>query len=271
MKKLAIVMFIFLTACGNPREMIDEKGIPMRLVSAGEFTMGSNADYALQMCEQFRGGCQLDWFKGEEPPHKVTLDSFFMDKYEVTNSQYKACVEAGVCLPPTSFSATRSNYYDDSKYDNYPVIFIYWDYAKTYCEWRGGSLPTEAQWEKAARGTDGRSYPWGEDIDCNKANYYSCVGDTAEVGSYENGVSPYGIYDLTGNVWEWVADWYSESYYQNSSINNPLGPDSGQYRILRGGMWMSNEGVLRTSYRYSVAPTYTDDFVGFRCVRSGTP
>lgn len=266
-----MILFIFLTACGNPLEMTDEKGVSMRFVPAGEFTMGSNADYAFQICEKFRGGCKLDWFMNEEPHHKVILDSFYMDKYEVTNSQYKACVEAGACLSPTSFSATRSNYYDNSQYDNYPVIFIYWNYAKTYCEWRGGNLPTEAQWEKAARGTDGRSYPWGEGIDCSKANYYSCKEDTIKVGSYENGVSPYGIYDMAGNVWEWVADWYSETYYQDSPANNPLGPDSGQSRILRGGMWMSNEGTLRTSYRYNVAPTYTDNFVGFRCVRNTNP
>jgi len=265
------MLIAFLAACGGSNEIIDSNGISMRLVPAGEFTMGGDADAAFVMCEKFRGGCELDWFKGEEPPHKVFLDSFYMDKYEVTNSQYATCVESGECLPPTPFSATRSNYYNDSQYANYPVTFIYWDYAKTYCEWRGGSLPTEAQWEKAARGTDGRTYPWGEGIDCSKGNYYSCEGDTTEVGNYENGVSPYGIYDMAGNVWEWVADWYSDTYYKKSPLENPLGPDSGQYRILRGGMWMSNGGTLRASYRYSVASDYTDYFVGFRCVRNVNP
>jgi formylglycine-generating enzyme required for sulfatase activity len=208
----------------------------------------------------------------ERPRHQVYLGAFYMDVYEVTNAAYRACVSAGVCtLPNKTSSATRSSYYGNSQYDNYPVINVTWDQAKTYCEWRGGSLPTEAQWEKAARGTDGRTYPWGEGIDSNRANYNNNVGDTTEVGSYESGKSPYGMYDLAGNVWEWVADWYDSSYYANSPSSNPLGPSSGTFRVLRGGAWSNHDFNLRASSRYRNPPDSIYIDVGFRCVRGTSP
>jgi formylglycine-generating enzyme required for sulfatase activity len=254
-----------------PDEITDSKGVTMRFVPAGEFTMGDTTDQALAECQKFRSSCQRDWFINEEPPHTVYLDAYYMDKYEVTNALYAACVKAGTCPIPTKRPIKYDN---NSAFDNYPV-FVDWNMANTYCKWRGGQLPTEAQWEKAARGTDGRTYPWGEEIDCNKANYWardgrggSCVGDTTAVGSYESGKSPYGIYDLAGNVWEWVADWYDATYYQNSPLENPLGPSSGQKRVLRGGAWnVSNVGA-RSAYRGGEDPMYLDFFIGFRCSRS---
>ena len=202
----------------------------------------------------------------EQPIHTVYLDPYYIDKYEVTNGLYEECVAAGACEPPGQVgSSNRSNYYDDPAFSQYPVIFVDWDQAKTYCEWRGGSLPTEAQWEKAARGTDGRTYPWGEGIDCDRANYdktisssgeVGCpvevplggiflsykwsapfplamgviVGDTTAVGSYPRGVSPYGAHDMAGNVWEWVSDWYRADYYAalppTEVTRNPRGPSS---------------------------------------------
>jgi len=144
----------------------------MRLVPAGEFTMGSIKEV-------------------EQPVHTVYLDTFYMDAYEVTNAHYKACVDAGGCTPPQKLgSSTHSIYYGNSNFDYYPVIYVNWNQAKAYCEWRGANLPTEAQLEKAARGIDERTRPWGEGIDCNKANYFGCVGDTTKVGSYEGGKSP---------------------------------------------------------------------------------
>ncbi|MEW5830799.1 MAG: SUMF1/EgtB/PvdO family nonheme iron enzyme [Chloroflexota bacterium] len=242
----------FVTPTATPLldEITDPKGVTMRLVPAGTFTMGSTA------------------YDDEKPPHQVDLDAFYMDKYEVTNALYKACVDAGVCSAPNNTgSYTRSSYYGDSQYDNFPVIYVDWNQAKTYCEtWRGTRLPTEAEWEKAARGTDERTYPWVEGIDCSKANY--CEGDTTEVGSYESGTSPFGLYDMAGNVWEWVADWYSETYYQNSPSSNPLGPDSGQGRVLRGGSWYDYEGYLRASNRNRYSPYSIDGYIGFRCARS---
>jgi serine/threonine protein kinase len=242
------------TSVPLPGEMaaVDPEGnqIPMRLVPAGEFTMGSE-----------------DGGDDERPVHQVYLDAFYMDKYEVTNALYKACVDAGSCAPPRKTqSFTIPVYYGIPVFEDRPVIYVDWVQAANYCGWRGGGLPTEAQWEKAARGTDGRTYPWGEGIDCSKANYAACNGDTTGVGSYESGVSPYGIYDLAGNVLEWTMDRYSGTYYQDSPASNPVGPDTGNSRVLRGGTWSHLGKDLRASNRYWYTPEYTRDYIGFRCV-----
>lgn len=233
-------------------EITDEKGVLMVLVPAGDFIMGSD-----------EGG------NAEKPKHTVKLDAYYIDKYEVTNSNYKECVDAGVCvLPSTKGSATRSSYYGNSIFDDYPVINVTWNKAASYCEWRGASLPTEAQWEKAARSSDERTYPWGEEIYCNISNYSSCVGDTTKVGLYTSGQSPYGVYDLAGNVWEWTADWYSENYYQDTPLSNPLGPSTGTYRVLRGGSWLNYNDLTRSYVRDRDVPTYSGSLVGFRCAFS---
>jgi formylglycine-generating enzyme required for sulfatase activity len=242
------------TVVSSGVEMLDNRDVPVLLVPAGEFTMGSEKGDA-----------------NESPVHRVYVDAFYMDKYEVTNALYKVCVEAGGCTPPQNKSSyTRSQYYGNSEFDNYPVIYVDWNQSNAYCEWRGGSLPTEAQWEKAAHDADGNPYPWGTGTDCNKANYWGndvvCVGDTTSVGRYESGKDPYGIYDLAGNVWEWTADWYFETYYQESPLTNPLGPDRGQYRVLRGGAWSEYGSTLRASIRYAAAPDVTNFNLGFRCV-----
>jgi formylglycine-generating enzyme required for sulfatase activity len=274
MKKIIFVVFIFLVACVSPvaaptatpllptvvtpipDEPTNEKDGTMRLVPAGEFTMGSEYPYS----------------DNDKPVHQVYLDAFYMDIYEVTNAAYKACVDAGVCTPPQETgSSTRSSYYGNSQYDNYPVVYVNWFQAQTYCEWHGGSLPTEAQWEKVASWDDEtktkHTYPWGEEISCNQANYFDgskdCVGDTSEVGSYESGKSPYGIYDMPGNVWEWVADWYG-AYPGNTVSDSDYGT---QYRVLRGGGWHSYAGDLRTSNRARGDPVNFDEKVGFRCAK----
>lgn len=255
-----------------PTEITDSKGITMRIVSAGKFTMGSDREEAFVECQKYRSGCTRGFFTDEEPPHEVYLDAFYMDIYEVTNAAYKICVTAGTCDPPKSIgSYARSNYYGNSKFDNYPVIYVDWNKANAYCEWRGASLPTEAQWEKAARGDDGRTFPWGEGISCNQANYggNSCVDDTTEVGSYESGKSPYGMYDMAGNVWEWVADWYDASYYTSSPYSNPLGPSSGEYRMLRGGSFdITVLGVRSANRGWHALSDSVSRAIGFRCARS---
>jgi eukaryotic-like serine/threonine-protein kinase len=203
----------------------------------------------------------------------VYLDDFYIDRYEVTNALYQACVDAGACQPPgQTGSVTRDSYYGNSQFDNYPVVYIDWESADAYCQWRGMGLPTEAQWEKAARGREGRTYPWGDNIDETYANYNNAVGDTTEVGSYENGKSPYGVYDMAGNAWEWVADWYSETYYLDTPLTNPTGPTTGKYRVLRGGSWLDDETIVTTSNRgWNQLEFFTNIDFGFRCAMDGTP
>jgi len=238
-------------ALGIGSTMIREKdGMEIVYVSEGTFTMGS------------------DRFDNERPIHEVYLDAYWIDKYEVTNAQYAQCVAAGGCTAPYSTdSYTRGGYYNNEDYADYPVIYVDWFQADAYCTWAGGSLPTEAQWEKAARGTDGRTYPWGEaSLTCNLANYTNCEGDTSAVGSYPDGASPYGAMDMAGNVWEWVADWYNRGYYANSPSANPTGPASGDYRVLRGGSWFVLDNYeVRAAYRFWVDPDYYWYLNGFRC------
>ncbi len=240
------------TKAFNPHpnfDYFDNQGVPMRLVPAGEFIMGANA------------------YDDQKPIHTVYLNKYYIDKFEVTNVLYKVCVEAGVCKSPGNLASyERIDYYDNSQYDNYPVVYVDWYQAKTYCEWRNARLPTEAEWEKAARGTDARTYPWGEGIDYTFANYDSAVGDTTEVGKYEKGISPYGTYDMVGNVWEWVADWYDANYYANSPSGNPQGPTSGDYRVQRGGSQGFNS--IEIFQRAAIDPITANGFVGIRCARS---
>ena len=231
----------------------------MVLIPQGDFKMGS------------RNG-EVD----ERPVNTVFLDSYYIDKYKVTNALYKLCVDSLVCAAPKfSNSYLRPSYYGDSRFDQYPVIGADWYMAKTYCEWRGSRLPIEAEWEKAARGTDGRTYPWGEEIDQSRANYNNnndpnYVGDTNRVDHYPQGISPYGLFDMAGNTWEWVADIYDPNYYAtlSSPVFNPLGPTSGEYRVIRGGSWNSSAYNLRTSRRSWNDPANGNVYIGFRCARS---
>lgn len=236
--------------------------------------MGASAQDAQIECNRYNTQyCQASRFVNEAPPHIAALDAFYMDTYEVTNANYKLCVDAGACKAPLNFSSTtRSSYYGNLQFDNYPVLYVDWQMAKTYCEWRGGSLPTEAQWEKAARGTDTRPYPWGKGLRCDLANYNSqsngpCTGDTTPVGSYAEGVSPYGLYDMAGNVWEWTLDWHTDSYDLSLPSANPTGAPTGTYRVLRGSSWFDYEFSARTTFRGRADPSMAENYIGFRCVR----
>ncbi len=234
-------------------EITDAQGVAMRLVPAGEFTMGSDSGD-----------------DDEKPIHQVYLGAYYMDTYEVTNALYEACVSAGVCDPPYRIGSNMHiRYYGNSEYDDYPVLTEEWDQAETYCEWRGARLPTEAEWEKAARGTDGRTYPWGNDLPNSDLlnSVLLNIGDTTEVGKFPTGASIYGVLDMAGNVWEWVMDWYDASYYANSPSRNPQGPVSGENRVLRGGSWSGRGSDTRVSNRDRYNPDYWSS-VGFRCSRS---
>ncbi len=235
-------------------QVSDKDGMTLLYVPAGEFTMGNNSGNA-----------------NEKPEHKVYLDAFWIDQTEVTNAMYAKCVKAGACQAPSSTkSYTRDSYYGNPQFDTYPVVYVAWNDAKQYCTWAGRRLPTEAQWEKAARGTDGRIYPWGDQApDKTRLNYNFEVGDMTQVGAYPTGASPYGALDMAGSVWEWVADWYGETYYASSPGRNPTGPTSGDARVLRGGSWDSYDAAdVHASLRnWSYYPDVRFDNNGVRCAR----
>jgi serine/threonine-protein kinase len=253
-------------------------GMPMVYVPAGKFTMGSSIEQLTWIIEQdWCPNCQLSWFEGETPVRQVYLDAYWIDQFEVTNAQYALCVAEGNCSAPALFSSrTRGLYYGNDEYANYPAVRITWQQAVDYCAWAGGQLPTEAQWEKAARGIDGRIFPWGDDPpSCELSNFGfpdACVGETTEVGSYPRGASPYGAMDMAGNVNEWVSDWYFREYYAEAPDENPSGPLSGEglghFRVIRGGSFRGNANSTRTSAR-SVGLDSASNAVfdnGFRCV-----
>jgi eukaryotic-like serine/threonine-protein kinase len=248
-------------------------GMALVYVPAGEFEMGTS-DEKLERLLTEHSDWQRQWFADEQPAHTVYLDSFWIDLMEVTNAKYALCVAAGSCVPPYKInSTTHPSYYGNDRYANYPVIHVDWSMAKAYCEWTGRRLPSEAEWEKAARGTDGGTYPWGnENLNCNLANYWGhtngCIGDTAEVGSYPAGASPYGALDMAGNVWEWVNDWFDGGYYALAPSENPAGPLSGSNRVIRGGSWYYFDDLVRAARRYNFGPGYSAYGVGFRCAVS---
>jgi formylglycine-generating enzyme required for sulfatase activity len=239
--------------------IISEKdGMKLHYVPAGPFMMGANNG-------------ELD----ERPVHEVTLSAFWIDETEVTNRMYALCVAARVCQPPSDQSSnTRQHYYDNMQYVDYPVVHVSWNDAKSYCAWAGRALPSDAQWEKAARwkpspsGGKGESltYPWGNDAPQEDLlNYNDNVGDTTRVGLYPKGRSFYGALDMAGNVWEWVADWYSYTYYAGSPASNPPGPVSGEFRVLRGGAWYYNDFNVRSVNRVWEYPFSEKSSIGFRC------
>jgi formylglycine-generating enzyme required for sulfatase activity len=214
----------------------------------------------------------------------VFLDGFYMDKFEVTNRQYQECVDDGGCTPPFRTDCCtidqlvgRPIYFREPEFDDYPVTWLSWTQGKAFCEWRGARLPTEAEWEKAARGTDARIYPWGsEDPAPNRLNFTWTPGEfnikppygTSPVGSYQLGASPYGILDMAGNVYEWVEDNYDPNYYAISPSENPKGPAESVYRIARGGSFFNTAFRNRSSnrnYDAFLKPDFAEFDSGVRC------
>jgi len=242
-----------------PGEMVEMAG--------GIFLMGCNVE------NNAASGCP----ESELPYHEVVLSPYLIDRFLVTNGQYQNCVEAGVCKAPRSEeSRTRESYYSNPEFALYPVIFVTYDDAIGFCEWDGKRLPTEAEWEMAARSATDSLYPWGNEApDCSLANSYNnanlspCAGDTTMVGSYQAGSTADGVMDMAGNVWEWVADYYSVDYYANSPLENPQGPESGVENVVRGGGWTGKWRSLKNNSRAYDLPFYNGNDLGFRCAMDG--
>jgi len=224
-------------------------------VPAGEFAMGKDETET----------------SDHSPVHSVTLDGYWIHQTEVTNSMYALCVSLGVCTPPTHETG-KPNWYIDAEYANAPVVEVNWDQAETYCEWIDARLPTEAEWEKAARGTDGASYPWGEaEPTCNLLNFEDCLAKPAPeiIRSYPLGASPFKLADMAGNVFEWVFDRYADDYYSSSPSSNPSGPSTGEQRLVRGSSYLTPADELNIALRNSLKPELERADLGFRCVLNG--
>ena len=267
-------------------------GIVMVYVPAGKFEMGSSddeVDYALQLCNEYRGDCKREWFEDEQPVHTVVLDSFWIDQTEVTNGQFAAFLNARgnqeeggatwLDLEHGLIEKIGGEFRPKIGFADHPVVEVSWYGAAAYCEWAGGRLPTEAEWEYAARGPEGRVFPWGDTFDGTRLNYCdaNCGYDHADktvddgyarvapVRSYPDGASWCGALDMAGNVWEWVADWYGA--YLSEWQMNPTGLSSGKGRVLRGCSWNCNPSFVRGAHHHSHSPVDTLHDVSFRCAR----
>ena len=320
MEKLisAIVVLIMLTCCAGDQEaMVDAlvlgmtrtrpyDGMTMVYVPAGQFGMGTSdaqLDNAMQVCFEMYDEdkyCKRSAYGSEQPVHTVALDAFWIDQTEVTNSQFLTFLrergnqaEDGISWlePGAGHNGIVYGYVKeiDGKfrieggYEDYPVIEVSWYGAAAYCDWVGGRLPTEAEWEYAARGPDSHLYPWGNTFDGARVNYRDASFTSqafgqdresddgyarwAPVGSYPDGGSWCGALDMAGNVWEWVSDRWSANYYGESPETNPEGPASGDLRIGRGGSWFDERWHVRSNYRKGLSPSSSRmHWIGFRCV-----
>jgi len=230
----------------------------MVFIPAGQFNMGDR-----------EGGYD------EHPERKVSLAGFYMDRYEATFAQFYNFMAVTGHRKPRLVGYLGNVETEDLPLfmkPLHPVIGVSWDDAVDYCRWKGKRLPTEAEWEKAARGEDHRKWPWGNQQDPSNANL---LGDddgfryTSPVGHFKRDKSPYGIYDMAGNAMEWVSDWYQEDYYRILPISNPAGPSAGDYRVIRGTSWNDSVDHARTTSRFKMFPEYRDVTTGFRCAKSG--
>ncbi|MCJ7623019.1 MAG: formylglycine-generating enzyme family protein [Anaerolineaceae bacterium] len=243
------ILITYLTLTGQLNSIIFR---PLRMewveVPAGTFLMGSSKTGEMVWDDEF-------------PQHKVYLDFYKIGKFEVTNKQYLRCVKSGTCAAPAS------QIYTIREYQQHPVTKISWYDAQTFCEWAGGRLPTEAEWERAAHGSGSMNTSYDAGVNYWQLHYGTfIIGDTEPVGSYPSGASEYGALDMEGNVWEWVADWYGSGYYAVSPIENPLGPSSGESRVVRGS-WENVLRITRPATRDKRTPDYRNYNIGFRCAQ----
>ena len=271
------ILSLLVLACHDPIDPVLVGNLPIKTITtskdnavmvyvpAGEFLMGSSdedIEHFKQELFPLRDSARYD---NERPQRTVYVDAFYIDKFEVTNQQYKQF------LSETGYKP--EHYLDRPPYNtpNFPAVVLKWEDAVAYTVWAGKRLPTEAEWEKAARGTDGRHWPWGDEWDDTKLSGNDGRGhrdgykETAPIGQFPQGASPYGAHDMAGNLWEWVADWYDPNYYRNSPTNvNPTGPESGDGHVLKGGGWAENHDFTRCASRLGGEPGSL--LRGFRCV-----
>ncbi len=269
MKPLAFFttyFFLLFTWVSNPIVFAGEGEAPpgMKLIPSGEFMMGSEKNEGYKECKKYYKVCRKDWYIDENPQHMVNIDSFFLDKYEVSQGEYQKVMGNN----PSQFIGK-----------NLPVESVTWEDANKYCRKIGKRLPTEAEWEKAAKGGKGFKFSWGMEFESLKGNFCdtNCKNNwklnqfddenknTSPIGSFPP--NAYGLYDMSGNVWEWVSDWYDVNYYKNASRNNPKGPRKGTEKILRGGSWLGEPSTLRTSFRFRLLPENKNFHIGFRCAK----
>lgn len=290
---LLVVISVACTSAGSKSESSDhpppcttpgqtwispKDGVTLVCVPAGEFLMGATEADPLAKDD-------------EKPQHRVYLDAFWIDRTEVSNSSFAKCMGVGVCRPAVyeTTALTFTPYAVHPDYQDHPAFLYESEAAAAYCEWVGRRLPTEAEWEKAARGTDGRTFPWGDEIDCAHATYFGCLTSATQATASPNGprcgyssscptvradahpagASPYGALNMAGNVWEWVADWYAPDYYVTAPANNPTGPTTGEYRVRRGGGARSLASDLQVTTRAGGhVGHFFDSQIGFRCASS---
>jgi formylglycine-generating enzyme required for sulfatase activity len=283
---VSAVVALAVAACGGPqpsasdvaestippcttvaeRWVSPDDGATLVCVPAGPFLMGDDPE-------------DPDADPAATPRHEVHLSAYWIDRTEVTNAAYETCVERGACPPRPAApgttgvaSKTRSDYYHDPAYADYPVLIYTAEEAIAYCDCMGRRLPTEAEWERAAGDQDGRTYPWGDTLDCDHAVFYGCADDTVAVAALEAGESRVGALGMAGNVAEWVADLWAEGYDVASPVVDPTGPASGSWHVRRGGGFSSLRRDLTVTARRSGAPShYFDGQMGFRCAVSAAP
>ena len=258
---------------------------PMIQIDSGSFNMGSDYSTGIDPID----GVSDEGFSDEWPEREVFVDTFSIETTEVSNAQYRACVlDDGCTDPQKDWSVTRDLYYLDSDFDDYPVLFVTWEQAEKYCRWLDRRLPTEAEWEKAAKGEDESVFPWGFELpDCDMANFSkiisefgtddeiifteACYKDTLRVDQFQNYGSSRGVLNMAGNVSEWVADWYDPEYYENHNdpedLKNPTGPENGDHKVHRGGSFADNVYFIRTAYRGHASVNQGFSYIGFRCAK----
>ncbi len=260
MSAVSVMLPKFVVSADLPQTVTGKDGAPLKRIPAGEFLMGTSIS-------------KRDGGRDEYPERRIFLDAFYMDSLEITNGRYLEFVKAaGHRIPEHPRDKTLTLWQGatvPAAFKDHPVINVDWSDAAAYCEWAGRRLPTEAEWERTARGTTGRRFPWGDAEPtrtlANYLNQWRNGGGLEPVGSHPQGASPEGVQDLQGNVWEWVADWYDPHYYEKGPLRNPKGPNEGTRKVMRGSGWESEAPVLRSAHRLSSDPKNRNHSLGFRC------